>query len=416
MGRVEHVLPPTDLAMISSYKVLLCALVGSLVWTSIGAAFAQWTMPHRSLVWPVAPVLGFSMQTVSSLLVSLLVGFSSAGVRALAGVSVCAAIAVLTSAKTRLAGGEKTGGVPPWAWAAAAIIALSPALAVLPKHADGGVILAGPIFDHAKAALIDEIARSGVPPTNPFFFEAGQPSHVAYYYLWHYSAAQLAAGLAATGWEADVALTWFSAFSSLLLMLGLATWLAPGAGTAVWVLLCSVAASLRPVLEFAIGAERLYAVILPPTGFAGWLFQAAWVPQHLTSASCIVVASLLISQLPVRPALLIVPVLVFVTLAGFESSTWIGGLLFGLAAPLCGLMVLTTLERPGRLRFIASCVAAGVATLGGAWPFLRDQLIATQLRGEALPIAFEPMGVFQDLFAEDVTQIADIPGYWLILL
>ena len=34
--------------------------------------------------------------------------------------------------------------------------------------------------------------RAGVPPTNPFFSETGVPDGVAYYYLWHFSAAVIA--------------------------------------------------------------------------------------------------------------------------------------------------------------------------------------------------------------------------------
>jgi len=37
-----------------------------------------------------------------------------------------------------------------------------------------GVILAGPIFDHSKVAMIAEMARLGVPAGNPFFGEAGE--------------------------------------------------------------------------------------------------------------------------------------------------------------------------------------------------------------------------------------------------
>ena len=43
-----------------------------------------------------------------------------------------------------------------------------------------------------------------------------------------------------TGWEADTALTWFSAFASLLLMVGFAIWFSTRASTALWVLLCSL--------------------------------------------------------------------------------------------------------------------------------------------------------------------------------
>jgi hypothetical protein len=68
------------------------------------------------------------------------------------------------------------------------------------------------------------MSRLGLPPANPFFGEFGERGRLAYYYLWYFSAAQLAIMTGLTGWEADIALTWFSAFSSLTLMMGLARW------------------------------------------------------------------------------------------------------------------------------------------------------------------------------------------------
>ena len=52
--------------------------------------------------------------------------------------------------------------------------------------------LADPNFDHSKSAFVDAIARLGVPPVNPVFGEAGGPKHLVYYYLWHFSAAEVA--------------------------------------------------------------------------------------------------------------------------------------------------------------------------------------------------------------------------------
>ena len=60
--------------------------------------------------------------------------------------------------------------------------------------------------------MIDEMARSGVPPANPFFGGAGTPARLAYYYLWHFSAAELSLLAGISGWEADAALTWFTCF------------------------------------------------------------------------------------------------------------------------------------------------------------------------------------------------------------
>ena len=60
-----------------------------------------------------------------------------------------------------------------------------PAAAVLPKLAGNAVFLADPVFDHAKVALINDMARLGLPPGNPFFADEGKP--FAYYYLWHFA-------------------------------------------------------------------------------------------------------------------------------------------------------------------------------------------------------------------------------------
>src|SRR5262249_53958318 len=123
--------------------------------------------------------------------------------------------------------------VPAWAYGLAALLAVIPTLAILPKETSDGIILAGPMFDHAKAAIIDDMARLGLPPGNPFFGSAGD--RLAYYYLWYVGAAQFARVLAISGWEADAAMTWFTAFASLSLMMGLAAWLARRASAALWV-------------------------------------------------------------------------------------------------------------------------------------------------------------------------------------
>src|SRR5262249_39748437 len=69
---------------------------------------------------------------------------------------------------------------------------------------------------------------------------------------------------------------------------------------ALWVVPLALAASLRPVLKLIWSSDRLDAVLLPDTGFAGWFFQSAWVPQHLMSASCVVAAAMLMAALTQR--------------------------------------------------------------------------------------------------------------------
>ena len=183
------------------------------------------------------------------------------------------------------------------------------------------------MFDHAKLAMIDDMARMGLPPGNPFFGESSD--RLPYYYLWYFGAAQFVRGLGISGWEADAALTWFSAFASLSLMMGLAAWFAGRAAAALWVGLLALGGSLRFPLWLLLGTERLNNFLLPATGLGGWLFQASWVPQHLMAGGCVVLAIFLIGRLgfvrkeegPVSYlTLLPVAALVLVVVAGGPDS------------------------------------------------------------------------------------------------
>src|SRR6201999_1265091 len=126
--------------------------------------------------------------------------------------------------------------------------ALAPASAILPKYsgdaAHPSVYLADPVFDHAKVALIDALTHQGLPPVNPVFGEFGAPVRFAYYYLWHFSAAELSMPLRISGWEADAALTWFTAFASLTLMMGIAVWLGKRSHAALIVVVLAAGASM----------------------------------------------------------------------------------------------------------------------------------------------------------------------------
>ena len=106
---------------------------------------------------------------------------------------------------------------------AAALLALVPASAIVPKISAAGVHLADPIFDHAKIAIIDAMTRQGLPPVDPVF-GAGRPRSVP---VWARRRGWpiIISGTSArrswrcrcivSGWEADIGLTWFTAFASL---------------------------------------------------------------------------------------------------------------------------------------------------------------------------------------------------------
>jgi hypothetical protein len=298
----------------------------------------------------------------------------------------------------------------------AALLALAPMAAILPKGAGYDVTLAPPIFDHAKVALIDEMIRAGVPPTNPFFAELGTTDHVAYYYLWHFSAAAAALTAGVGGWEADAALTWFTAYSSLLLMMGIAIGLSRPRWTAGIVLLVAATASLRLPLDWLIGPDAASGMVGSGSGFGGWLFQTSWAPQHVASAACVSLAALLIPRLASGRALAACIVLGLVAAAGFQSSVWVGGAVLAIASAGLAVDGLRKLDAARTRLFLGQLALAAVIAGVLCAPLLRDQFAVAALRGDGFPIAIRHVDVLGDDVAPGLRAVLDWPLFWLVYL
>jgi hypothetical protein len=398
--------------MVSLLNVSISAALALLAWTCVGFALAQRLLP-RTLALPSAPVLGWAVQNVIALPLFLLTSFSPLLVIVFALLALAIAIYAIWARREDIA--RRLGGdMPAWAYGLAALLAIIPTLAVLPKETADGIALAGPMFDHAKAAIIDDMARQGLPPGNPFFGAAGD--RLAYYYLWYFAAAQVARVLPISGWEADAAMTWFTAFASLILMMGLAAWFSRRTSAALWVGLLALAASLRFPLWLLIGTERVDGLLWPATGLGGWLFQASWVPQHLMAAACVVLAIVLMVRLSCGFTLFAFAAFALLVVAGFEASTWIGGVTFAVAAPAAALALLARLEPKRRAPFLIACVAATALALVLTAPFLHDQVAATAQRGGGFPIGVDPYEVLGPWFPEHLRRILDLPAFWLVLL
>ncbi|HYA06792.1 MAG TPA: hypothetical protein VEF90_12960, partial [Xanthobacteraceae bacterium] len=400
--------------MASYVHAVFCALLAAAFWTWLGYALARQLLP-RVLALGAAAVIGWAVHSAATLPLFMWIGFSPPAVIGIGAVCILVGgFSLWAPTPERQAADALT--IPAGAFAAAAVLALGPAAAIIPKFSGGAVRLADPIFDHSKVAIIDAMTRLGVPPVNPVFGEFGAPGRLAYYYLWHFSAAQLALPLAASGWEADIALTWFTAFASLAMMMGLAVWLGRRSAAAIVVVALAAAGSLWVTLDWLTGAANLSPLLWPPIGMAGWLFQAAWVPQHLMAASCVVITMLLIAQCTQRvsPALLLT--LVLTVVAGFESSTYVGGVTFAIAALAAAPILLVAAKPARRLRFAAAMVAAAVLVGCLAAPFVRDQLATVSARGDSVPIVIDHYAVFGELLPRWPRRLLDIPGYWLILL
>lgn len=393
----------------------LCAVAAASFWTVLGFALAR-RLVGPALALPIAPALGWAVHNAAALSILLLVGFSPTTVSIVSAAALAGSLVALLLQRPRHANPSDLR-VPAWAYLSAAVLALTAAVAIMPKVGIDGVAFAPPIFDHSKVALIDEITRLGLPPGNPFFGPVGEPApQLAYYYLWHFSTAELALLTGASGWEADIAMTWFTAFSSLTLMLALANWFSGRATAMLWVLLLNAALSCRVVLAGLFGTEAVHKVLMPATGFGGWLFQAAWVPQHIASASAVILALFFLGRLAAERSPLVFVALVLLAVAGYESSTWIGGVLFPAAAAMAGGLLLIDAAPRQRMSFLCWCAGAAIVAICLAWPLLHDQFLATGMRAGGSPIVFRPFEVLGTAVPDWLRRTMDLPAYWLVLL
>ena len=400
--------------MASLSNAVVCALIATAFWSLIGYALARRLVP-RVLALGAAPVIGWSVHSAVTLPIYLLFGFSPSVVIGVG--SGCILVAGLSLVQPSAAPEtEPVLTIPVWGFAAAGILALIPAATLLPKSSGDAVWLADPIFDHAKIAIIDAMTRLGLPPVNPVFAEAGQPAHFAYYYLWHFSAAEVALITSTSGWEADIGLTWFTAVASLILMMGLAVWLSKRGAAASWVVALASAGSLWVTLSWIFHTKTLGAVLLPSIGMGGWLFQATWVPQHLMAASCLVTAMVLVTRYVMQPSLALVLTIGLLIAAGFASSAFVGGVTCAFAGLLVVPFLLAEVNAERRLRIIRGLAIAALLVAFLIAPLVRDQWAAVHARGDGSPIIVVPYRVFDGLFPLWLHRVLDIPGYWLVIL
>lgn len=401
--------------MVPLAGLLWCIPLALLLWGAPGWFLARGLGYGPAAALALAPALGWATQTPAALAAAHLFGLSpSVIVGSAAAVSLCA-----LGLPRSPAGGAR---LPALALVIAGLLALVPMLGVLPKIApDGAIALASPIYDHAKIILIDEITQNRViPPANPVFGAGGAAGTVAYYYLWHFGAAQLALLSGAHGWAADAAATWFSAFAALALVAAIAFRVRPGASAPLLALLVAAAGSLRPVAAALFGGGRMDLVLEPASGLAGLLYQASWSPHHVASAAACVIAILLMAQLRAGPAAGRAPVLAgLLALAGaaaFGSSLWVGGVTFALAGTAAALALLLAGPAAGRLRFLAALVGAAGAAAALVAPLLMAQIQAAGARGGGTPVGLAALPVLGPAWPEPVRTVFDPVAYWLVLL
>ncbi len=427
--------------MASVGSAALCVVVGLLYWTLLGYPIAQ-RLLGRPLALPVAPLLGWALHSVAALLVFFVVPLSAVSILTVAVLCLLLVFAALkaetaffglSAGRDHLRGGtpdrpmrpigrgssaatDSAPAVPVLALFMAALLAVAVAAAIAPKYSGAAVVLSDEIFDHAKVAIVDEIARLGVPPGNPFFAHDGGSGKLAYYYLWHFSAAELSRLLGVSGWNADLAMTFFSALTSLSVMMALAVRLSRRTSAGYWVVLLALGSSARPLIQKLVGVASLAYWLPTPGGFGGWLFQSSWVPQHLISCSCVSMSVYLMVELTARANVLTVVVLAFLIAAGFEASTWVGGVTFAVATLCVVPILLVRLERPRQPPVAIALLVAGILSILIAWPFLTAQAAAALERQTQFPIALRAFTVLGEGFREPWQSALNLPAFWFALL
>ena len=402
--------------MATTQNALICAALALGLWSCIGFAISSRLLP-RSLALPLAPMVGWAMHSALALPMMFFVGMTRSSVVATAVLCVMAALASITIGANRH---EDVGAdhvrTPLFAIVGAALLAGIIMATILPVVTVDGAALAIPIFDHSKVAMVDDMARLGVPAGNPFFHESGGLTRLSYYYLWHFSAAELAVSMGASGWEADAGMTWFTAFSSLAMVMGLAVWLSARASSAAWVLAIAVTGSIRGVLSWVFGWKIVGEVTGWQTGFSGWLFQVIWAPQHVASAGCVVIAVLFLTRLGQRQNWQTAGAMSLMSAAAFESSTWVGGVTFPLAVAVIASVIAARMEPKRRNRFLLQAAAAAGLAMALSSLFIADQLRTSMVRGDGAPIYIMPYEVLGDEIPEALRKILDLPAYWTVYL
>jgi hypothetical protein len=382
--------------------VLAAYVCAGVFFTALGLPMARAVAPAGFPALGAAPALGWLVYTVLALPFLSIFGFGA--VTAWLFTALCAAIAA-------------------WFWrrpagvgmaAAALAMGLLPLMAIMPKNPGAGLLLAPPMFDHVKIAVVDAILREGLPVPNPFY---GQGRGVfAYYYLWHFGVALWARLTGLGGWGAEAAITGFTAYASVMLMFSVARALGGGtvalAGTA---LLC-LPGSLRPVLAFFAGDFGTNPFIPRKSDIGGWLNQAAWVPQHMASACCVVVSALLLLRLREGASWLAALALGLSVAAGFECSTWVGGIGFAIAGSVLGVSQLFALPPERRRVFLVQGAVSGMIAAVLIAPFVLAQLNMVAARQTGPAIAFAPYNTFGWLMPASLRPAMDVFGFWLVLL
>jgi hypothetical protein len=293
----------------------------------------------------IAPALGLCTFGPFSLLFTWLLGYSALTVSVGWVIFQVGAMLVYFKFVRRPITGSVPADVPQsfmsvpgaaWLLLGASLWALVPVVNIYPSMYQDGIYVNVHIYDHMKIAFVDGIAREGLPPLNPFYAPAGERIPLIYYYAWHFFGAQIKTLGGVTGWQAEVALSWFTSFATIALGAGLAVRISGRLWAGFALLLMGLAASPALLLPKIMGA-RWEALVDFPSGHhleVLWV-QLSWAPQHVFSAMCGVLLLFLLARALALPRLrwCYAVTVGLAAAAGFGASVWVGGVALAIVSP-----------------------------------------------------------------------------------
>jgi len=277
--------------------------------------------------------------------------------------------------------------------AGAVIWAIIPTSNIFPTFYQGGLFVNDHIFDHAKVAIVDAIARQGLLPINPYYAPNGETIPLIYYYTWHFLTSQVKLLANVTGWQAEVAMNWFTGFATIAFLSAIAIRVTKQALAGALLLLFALASPPADLLPFLLSLSWEPWVGYPPVhGLEVLWQQMAWVPQHVFSALALIVFLVLATEIlqhhTWQPRHGVVVGLTIA--AAFGSSTWVGGI--GLLFVSPALILMSFWLRLPYTHYLSAFVTALLAILICllfSLPLLISQTSGPSLTESALPFGLK---------------------------
>jgi len=239
-----------------------------------------------------------------------------------------------------------------------------------------------------------------------------------YYYQWYFVASQLKILGGLSGWQADIVMTWFTAFAAVSLLVGITLQITkPRAG--FFVIILFFTGSIYTVLCWIFGTRFRNIFCISPLRDleAPWL-QLSWAPQHVFSALSIILALFLCSKIlnnsstvknstisrknPMRTKVLAdriqsTQILLYSAVIGIciasaaASSIWVGGVALALAAPIIGAgLISAKTPKKDIVRLVKTCLIALPWCVLFFWPVLSSMIKgAASAQDSPFPVALD---------------------------